>query len=313
MKKDLRNILKEEGVKNQSDNHYLKKKDTALKFLNSFNLELWEDRIYKTPYLATPNGVVLLMIDYDELVIQYQIYDMLLNILKTDSNLTKFLRRFIKNYGLKTNFSHIVKSENIGNIDEDDDNQLTVEVIQESTQNNPLKSYFFKLWDKQKKEGKVPTIGNLQRLGLLNKRDIIITYFVEYMGYGDVNSRSKTVEFYLTNLTFDESDITLMEDYFDQGKIDVKFTNVDFRETEGVGNYLDLTVEFTVLSGSFYNSEDGEIYNFSSGYNPFDDFTTYIEFKDVIENIVTEFVHNVLESFGYRITQDFDLIDIKWV
>ena len=71
-------------------------------------------------------------------------------------------------------------------------------------------------------------------------------------------------------------------------------------------NFLDLDIEFVVLSGSFYNSEEGETYNFSSGDNPFDDFVTYFEFKEEIEQVVDSFVHKVVELFGFNINNDFD-------
>ena len=75
---------------------------------------------------------------------------------------------------------------------------------------------------------------------------------------------------------------------------------------------LNLDVEFTLLSGSFYNSEEDETYNFSSNENPFEDFVTYFEFKEEITQVVESFVIKTLESFGYDVNKDFDYIDVKW-
>ena len=36
----------------------------------------------------------------------------------------------------------------------------------------------------------------------------------------------------------------------------------------------------------------GETYNFSSGDNPFDDFVSYWEFKEEVEQVVESFVFN---------------------
>jgi hypothetical protein len=150
-------------------------------------------------------------------------------------------------------------------------------------------------------------------LGLSKFRNEIVMLFVEYMGYNDVNSRSEAVKNYLMNGTFSEDDIKEM-DNFDQGKIQVRFDKVQFLESENNygKNFLDLDIEFVVLSGSFYNSEEGETYNFSSGDNPFDDFVTYFEFKEEIEQVVDSFVHKVVELFGFNINNDFDYISVKW-
>lgn len=303
-------MLREEKSQDDIKNEYAKKKAIALNFLNSLRLEPWENKKYAMEYLATPKGKIIILLTDFELSIQKEVYDVLKQVLKTSEEFNYFINDFIRNKGLTLMFSRIDPSKYVGDI-EDDDIPMT-QNIQESVEKNPLKSYFFKLWDKQKREGKVPNIGNLQRLGLLKKRDEIILYFVEYMGYGDLNSRSEAIKNYLMNAQFDEDDITDIEN-FDQGKIELRFTKVDFKENDNeVNNYLELDVEFVVLSGSFYNSEEGETYHFSSGDNPFDDFVAYFEFKEEIEQVVGSFVFKVLESFGYDINRHFEYIDVKW-
>lgn len=191
--------------------------------------------------------------------------------------------------------------------------QILREVINESTANESLKRYFYKKWDREKKEGKRPTIFDINRLGLSKFRNEIVQLFVEYMGYDNVNSRSQAIEQYLLNQIFTENEIIGMKDSFDDGKIKIRFTNVEFKENYNqVNNNIDLDVDFFVLTGSFYNSEEEQTYHFSSGYNPFDDFVSYFEFKEEIEQIVESFVFNVIESFGFNINKDFDYISVRW-
>ena len=185
-------------------------------------------------------------------------------------------------------------------------------ILLEENSNNPLKNFFFKRWQDQVNKGELPTIFDINKLGLSSKKDEIIQYFVEFMGYGNINSRSEAVKQYLLNHTFTENEITDMK-YLDEGKIKIKFTKVEFTENDNVSiNAIDLDIEFEVLSGSFYNSDEEETYNFSSNENPFDDFVSYWDFKDEIKNFVMNFVGPILESFGFNINNDFDYITVDW-
>jgi hypothetical protein len=140
----------------------------------------------------------------------------------------------------------------------------------------------------------------------------LLPFYVEYMGYDGENSRSYVVKQYFLNHTFTENEITDMK-YLDNGKIKIKFTKVEFSEGYQNLNVLDLNIEFEVLSGSFYNNDEEETYNFSSDENPFEDFDSYWEFKDEIKNFVMGFVGTTLESFGFDINRHFDDIEIEWV
>jgi len=189
--------------------------------------------------------------------------------------------------------------------------EILREELNESTPNESLKRYFYKKWDREKKEGKRPAIFDINRLGLSKFRNEIVMLFVEYMGYNDVNTRTEAIKNYLMDGTFSEDDITEM-DNFDQGKIQVKFNKIEFNEKIRYKFLIELDIEFEVLSGSFYNNEDGQTYHFSSNDNPFDDFVTYFEFKEEIEHVVESFVFKVIESFGFNINNDFDYISVKW-
>ena len=129
----------------------------------------------------------------------------------------------------------------------------------------------------------------------------------------DTNRRTEIIKNYLLNNTFDENDITEMKNSFDDGKIKVRFSKVEFSENENqVKNYINLDIEFLVLSGSFYNQEEGQTVNFSNTENPFDDFVQYFEFKEVIEQVVESFIFELIESFGFNINNDIDYISVKW-
>ena len=207
--------------------------------------------------------------------------------------------------------SYFSKSENVGYVKNDDIPYFESNSLNENS--NPVKNFWFKKWTKQKEKGENPSIYDIEKLGFSNKRNEIVQYFVDFMGYGDGNTRSNAIKQYLLNHTFTEKEITEM-DNFDQGKIQIRFNKVQFLESQNNygKNFLDLDCEFVVLSGSFYNSEEGETYNFSSGDNPFDDFVTYFEFKEEIEQVVESFVHKVVELFGFNINNDFDYISVKW-
>jgi hypothetical protein len=306
MKDLIRNILNEE-----TSNEKL-----AKAYLSRLNLKVWKNDRYGFIFLATPKGtsIILLIVQDHEFCVQDSTYDMLIKFLKPENTLSDFLYDYMIDLGVKLNFNKkdgwVSRSENVGGVDEDDEPYFDPNNLNESS--NPVKNYWFKKWTRQKEKGETPSIHDIEKLGLSKKRNEIIQYFVEFMGYNDISSRSEAVKKYLLNHTFTEKEITEM-DNFDQGKIKVKFSKVEFTENEGVDLFrLNLDVEFTLLSGSFYNSEEDETYNFSSNENPFEDFVTYFEFKEEITQVVESFVIKTLESFGYDINKDFDYIDVKW-
>ena len=306
MKDLIRNILQEETSQEK----------LAKGYLSRLKLTPWKNDKYNLIFFATPKGtcVFLIVTDNFEISIQDSTYDVLMKLLKTEDKVMNFLYDYVTERGIKLPFhksdTWISRSENVGGVDEDDEPYFDSNNLNESS--NPVKNYWFKKWTRQKEKGETPSIYDIEKLGLSKKRNEIIQYFLEFMGYDDENSRSQAVKQYLLNHTFTEKEITEM-DNFDQGKIKVRFDKVEFTENEGVDLFrINLDVEFTLLSGSFYNSEEDETYNFSSNENPFEDFVTYFEFKEEITQVVESFVIKTLESFGYDINKDFDYIDVKW-
>ena len=306
MKDLIRNILQEETSQEK----------LAKGYLSRLKLTPWKNDKYNLIFFATPKGTCVFLIDTDdfEISIQDSTYDVLMKLLKTEDKVMNFLYDYVTERGIKLPFhksdTWISRSENVGGVDEDDEPYFNSNNLNESS--NPVKNYWFKKWTRQKEKGETPSIYDIEKLGLSKKRNEIIQYFLEFMGYDDENSRSQAVKQYLLNHTFTEKEITEM-DNFDQGKIKVRFDKVEFTENEGVDLFrINLDVEFTLLSGSFYNSEEEETYSFSSNENPFEDFVTYFEFKEEITQVVESFVIKTLESFGYDINKDFDYIDVKW-
>jgi len=280
------------------------------------NLKKYKSENNRFIYLADDTGQILVSLDtqINQTAVSYElILNPLGNVIGGKQARRKVIGWLLDNYHL-TNMGYVYDETNdmLGMVNSTD-TPMETKQINESTEMETLKRYFYKKWDREKKEGKRPTIFDLDKLGLSKFRNEIVMLFVEYMGYTDVNSRSEAVKNYLMNGTFTEDDITEM-DNFDQGKIQVRFDKVQFLESENNygKNFLDLDIEFVVLSGSFYNSEEGETYNFSSGDNPFDDFVSYWEFKEEIEQVVDSFVHKVVELFGFNINNDFDYISVKW-
>lgn len=305
MKELIRHILNEE-VSNEK---------LAKAYLSRLNLKPWKNDRYRFVFLATPKGtsIILVIPDDHEFCVQDSTYDMLLKFLKTEDNVADFLYNYMIDLGIKLNFRRVAgwvsKSENVGGVDQDDEPYFDSNNLNES--NSPVKNYWFKKWTRQKEKGETPSIYDIEKLGLSKKRNEIIQYFVEFMGYNDISKRSEAVKQYLLNHTFTEKEITEM-DNFDQGKIKVRFNKVEFNEIIRYRFLIELDIDFAVLSGSFYNSEEEETYNFSSTYNPFEDFVSYFEFKEEIEQVVESFVIKTLESFGYDINKDFDYVSVKW-
>ena len=279
------------------------------------NLKKYKSEDDRFIYLADDTGQILVSLDtqINQTAVSYElILSPLGNVIGGKQARRKVIGWLLDNYHL-TNMGYVYDETNdmLGMIDSTD-KLIEPKQINESTETETLKKYFHKKWDQEKKQGKRPTIFDLDKLGLLKFKNEIIQIFVEYMGYTDINSRSEAVKNYLMNGTFTEDDIIDM-DNLDQGKITIRFNKIEFTGNNNViKNDTDLDVEFVVLSGSFYNSEEGETYHFSSGDNPFDDFTSYWDFNEEIERVVESFVHNVIESFGFNIDKHFDYISVKW-
>lgn len=261
-------------------------------------------------YLANSNGTIMVQLNtqINETAVSSAIWTILENHFTEKETRRKIIGWLLDEYHLP-NMGYVYKENPsvLGKISFGD-TPMNKDSIRENENKDPLKSYFTKIWDKEKSMGKVPRIGNLSRLGLTNKKNEIVQYYSEYMGY-KTNYKTEAIHDFLTQNEFTEKDITDMSDNITEGKINVVFNDVKFTED---GNKYWLSISFSVLDGSFYNEDEGIVMSFSDGENPFDDFVTYWEFKSEIENVVSKFVFDVVESFGFNINKDFHTIDVDW-
>jgi hypothetical protein len=298
-----------EGRKPNPENKFVKS------WLSRFNnLKKYKSENGRYIYLAGKSGQIVVKLDtqINETYVNSElIYKPIESIVGLTSARRKIIGWLLDTYHLPGMGYVLFRSqESLGNIS-DDAIPYEQETINESEEKSKLERFFIKRWDEQKKRGVPPNIMDLKLMGLESVRNEILQYFVKYMGLDGVYRRSQAFSNYLLANTFTEKQIKLMTEHFEQGRITVKFNNVEFSENERYGG-IDLDIEFVVLDGSFYNSEIGENMNFSSGDIPFDDMMEYFGFKEVIEEVIEGFVADVLESFGYDINKDFSDIKIKW-
>jgi hypothetical protein len=299
----------------------LPKNKFAKAWLSKYNdLKKYKSEDGRFIYLANDNGTILVSLDkqINETAVSYElIWSMLERYFTEKETRRKIIGWLLDQYHLADmGYVYDESQDMMGKID-NSDALIEPGQITESQQKNQLKDYFFKKWTKQKEQGQIPKLNfkEIKGLGLTKYTNEIIVYYSEFMNLDPnyTNRRTEIIKNYLLNNTFDENDIREMKDSFDDGKIKVRFSKVEFSENENqVKNYIDLDIEFVVLSGSFYNQGEGQTVNFSSIENPFDDFVQYFEFKEVIEQVVESFIFELIESFGFNINNDIDYISVKW-
>jgi len=298
-----------EGRKPSLENKFVKS------WLSKFeNLKKYKSEDDRYIYLAGKSGQIVVKLDtqINETYVNSElIFKPIENIIGLTNARRKIIGWLLDTYHLPGMGYVLFRSqESLGKIG-GDAIPYNQEAINESEEKSKLERFFIKRWDDQKKQGITPNIMNLHLFGLQSHRDEILQYFIKYMNLKDVNSRAEAFKSYLLSQVFTEKQIKLMAEFFERGKITVKFNNVEFFENEKY-NAFDLDIEFVVLDGSFYSEDIGENVNFSSGDIPFDDMMEYFEFKGVVENVLEGFVADVLESFGYDTDEDFASINIKW-
>jgi len=312
-------LLKEPKKLNEAK--MLPKNKFAKQWLSRYNnLKKYKSEDGRFIYLANDNGSIIVSLDtqINETAVSWEhIWSMLEKHFTEKETRRKIIGWLLDRYHLADmGYVYDESQDMMGKIDSSD---VLIESrqITESQQKSQLKDYFFKKWTKQKEQGQLPKLSfkEIKGLGLKKYMNEIIFYYSEFMNLdpNDTNRRTEIIKNYLLNNTFDENDITEMKDSFDDGKIKVRFSKVEFSENENqVKNYINLDIEFLVLSGSFYNQTENQTVNFSSTENPFDDFVQYFEFKEVIEQVVESFIFELIESFGFNINNDIDYISVKW-
>jgi hypothetical protein len=298
----------------------LPKNKFAKEYLSKFNnLKKYRSEDKDYIYLVNNSGKILVQLNLhmNETAIDNRIWNTIGIYFNERETRRKIISWLLDEYSLGgMGYVYKVDPSVLDNIGPED-TLIEKDQITESEDKNQLKDFFFKRWTKQEESGVAPKLNSkeINRLGLSNFKNDIILYYSEFMGLDPDNTlwRSELIKNYLLNNTFDENDISEMKESFDDGKIKVRFSKVELSENDNeVRNYLDLEIEFSVLSGSFYNPDENEISNFSNTENPFYDFVEYFEFKEVIEQVVESFIFETIESFGFNINNHFNYINVKW-
>ena len=176
------------------------------------------------------------------------------------------------------------------------------ETINESEENK-LKSFFFKLWD-SKKETPTFDLKTLQKLGLLKREDEIHGYYIEYMGGQEELERN--IKNYFVGQTFTTQDI--MDQRINVGNYDFVFKMVDmsFNQTDMLGNGdLELYASFDIVEGSVIIAT-GEEYDLMDHDLINDDLWWELDME--IKDMVQDFINNIVSSFGIYVNQ----IYLEW-
>jgi hypothetical protein len=179
------------------------------------------------------------------------------------------------------------------------------EKINESEENK-LKSFFFKLWDTKMGQGQTPTfdLKTLQKLGLLKREDEIRNYYIEYMGGQEELERN--IKNYFVGQTFTTQDI--MDQRINVGNYDFVFKMVDmsFEQTNMLGNgELELYASFDIVEGNVtvFSGEEYDLMNHDS----IDD-NLWWELDLEIKDLIQDFMYEIISSFGIYVNQ----IYLEW-
>ena len=176
------------------------------------------------------------------------------------------------------------------------------ETINESEENK-LKSFFFKLWD-SKKETPTFDLKTLQKLGLLKREDEIRDYYIEYMGGQEELERN--IKNYFVGQTFTTQDI--MDQRINVGNYDFVFKIVDmsFNQTDILGNGdIELYVSFDIVEGNVIIAT-GEEYDLMD-HDLIND-NLWWELDMEIKDMIQDFINNIVSSFGIYVNQ----IYLEW-
>jgi hypothetical protein len=169
---------------------------------------------------------------------------------------------------------------------------------------NPVKKYFFDLWDEQKSSGEVPRYSAkmVRQLGFRGKANDIMGYYREYMG--NVYDMRKGLERYLTTkeeFTTDEiEDLGIHTGGYD---FSFKFPYVFVREEN---NKVEIFVDFDITHGNVTLITNGEEYDLTDHDSIDEDL--WWELDNEIKDLIQDFVASTANSFGV----EFYDIYVQW-
>jgi hypothetical protein len=169
---------------------------------------------------------------------------------------------------------------------------------------NPVKKYFFDLWDEQKSSGETPRYDKkmVKRLGFSTKQRDIMGYYREYMG--NVYDLRKTFERYLMDreeFTTDEmEDLGIHTGGYD---FSFKFPYVFVREED---NKVEIFVDFDITHGNVTLMTNGEEYDLTDHDSIDEDL--WWELDTEIQDLIQDFVVATAHSFGV----EFYDVYVQW-
>jgi hypothetical protein len=166
----------------------------------------------------------------------------------------------------------------------------------------PLKQLLHKLWDSKKSQGEPPRIKYtvLKKLGLLNRRNQIRDYYIDFMG-GREGLIEEVIN-YLIGKEFTTSDIE--QEGIEVGGYDFTFKIVDFR----IKNYewnQEVNASFDILKGTV-DTFNGEHYDLTDHDLISDELWWELDME--IKDLIKDFLYRILFSF----TLDEVNIDLEW-
>ena len=300
----------------------LPKNKFAKEYLSKFNnLKKYRSEDGDYIYLANDSGKILVQNNtvMSETGVDDRIWGTLEIYFNERETKRKIISWLLDKYQL-SNIGYVYKSKpSVLDRIEPSDILIEKDQIAESEDKNKLKDFFFKKWSKQKELGQTPKLNSkeINRLGLSKFKNEIILYYSEFMGLDPekTNRRTEVIKNYLLNNTFDEKDVPIISQWMDQGKMEFEISDIQFTEGKRVpilGGLIDVDFDVTILSGSFYNDEEGITMSFSSDEGfPFDDMMESFEFQDQIKEIALNFIGRILEDFGFDINKDINSIRVN--
>lgn len=169
---------------------------------------------------------------------------------------------------------------------------------------NPVKKYFFDLWDEQKSLGEIPRYDKkmVKRLGFSRKQKDIMDYYREYMG--NVYDLRKKFERYLMDkkefTTDDMEDNDIRVGGYDFSFV---FPYVFVREED---EKVEIFVDFNITHGDVTLITDGETYDLTNPDSIDDEL--WWELDQEIKDMIQDFVVAIAHSFGV----EFYDVYIQW-
>lgn len=178
------------------------------------------------------------------------------------------------------------------------------EMINESEEDK-LKSFFFKLWDSKKNGGQTPKfdLKTLQKLGLLKKEDKIRNYYTEYMGGQEELERN--VKNFFIGQTFSTDDI--QKHKINVGGYDFvfKIVNVFFDQTTMGNGEVECYASFDIIKGNVtvFSGEEFDLMDHDSISDEL-----WWELDEEIKDLIQDFMYDIISSFGINVDQ----IYLEW-